>query len=204
MRGSPTCGCSRNRPTRILVEQLKGRTDKTGQFVLPIGRQPTTIPTRCSSRRRRPRRRATSRPPSGSTGACMKLDPRRSGRRPSISATCCARWAARSRRRRPIAPPIKADPRLRRRPGTISPTCSTIRAAPTKAIALPRARARGRSATMPMRCSTSALLLQRLERHAEAAELLAALSRARPRFGLGGARQARAEDTARCRSRGRP
>ena len=56
----------------ILVEQLKGRTDKTGQFVLPVddaSMQPDDNPDTLFDRRRAPRRPGTRKRPSGSIGA---------------------------------------------------------------------------------------------------------------------------------------
>ena len=72
----------------------------------------------------------------------------------SISATCCARSAARSRPRRPIGrPPSRtlASPR----PGTIWPICSMTRAAPTRRSTASSARSPPTRIT-PMRSSISA------------------------------------------------
>ena len=162
----------------ILVEHMKGRTDKTGQFVLAGRRGAEKTPTSCSSRRRRPRRRATSRPRSGSiAGSCGSIPAIRPP--PSISATCCEPSAARSRPRRPIGRPPRPT-RASPRPGTISPTCSTTRAAPTRRSPASSAR----STPIPDYADAIfnlGLLHQRNERHAGGGDLLAALSRARQR-----------------------
>ena len=101
------------------------------------------------------------------------------------------RAGARSRRRRPIGPPprpIPASPR----PGTTWPTCSTTSAAPTRRSTASSAR------SMPIPDYADAmfnlgLFLQRLERHAEAAEWWRRYLAVDGKFAVGRARQARAE-----------
>ena len=54
---------------KILVEQVQGRTDSKGQFVLPVDQARTIpTPTELSRRRKPPRRPATSARPKSSTG----------------------------------------------------------------------------------------------------------------------------------------
>ena len=120
-------------PDAILVEQMKGRTDKTGQFVLPVG----------------PGRRRSGRPvragAGGRRGAATLATAERLYRRvdedrpgdpaaPFNLGNLLRAGGRSSKPRPPIAPPSRPT-RTSPRPGTISPICSTTRADTTEAIA---------------------------------------------------------------------
>ena len=91
----------------MLVEQLKGRTDKTGQFVLTIDDARRRSPTRCSRRRRRPRRQHDAETAERLYRRVMKLDPDDAAAAVQPRQPAARGRPQASRPSRPIAPPSR-------------------------------------------------------------------------------------------------
>ena len=110
----------------ILVEQMKGRTDKSGQFVLDV-EKPADDADAVFEAAQAAEGKSDIATAERFYRRVMKMDPRIRPRR-STSGMCCVRAGATSKRRPPIGHP-SGPIRISHRPGTTSPMSSTISAA---------------------------------------------------------------------------
>ena len=151
---------------RLLVEQLKGRTDKTGQFVLDV-ESPATTPMPFSSPPRPPKKKATSPPPSASTAGSMNMDT--ADPAAPFNLGNVLRASGRNLRRRPlIAPPSRPRPDSRSAWYNLADMLDDQRRTKEAIDCLKRALDADPSYLDAM--FNMGLFLQRLERHAEAAQ----------------------------------
>ena len=163
----PICGCIPPRRTRILVEQMKGRTDKTGQFVLPVGeaqeRSRRAVRAGASGRGSR----ATSKRPAALSEGHAH-GPQRSRRRVQSRQPAAVACGQKVEAEAAYRAAIEGRCRASRRPGTIWPIILDDQGQADKAVVCLSARSTP-IRTMPMRCSISAFCTSATNRHAQAA-----------------------------------